>query len=117
MVTATPTPRETVSAAIVTVPQQVSTQFKTYAPQAGDKFVGFNVTINNIAAEISNSNPHNWQLPDTSGNIYDTSTATFALPNLFRTVNTQPGDVINGIIVFEVPQNAQLKSLTYDYGS
>ena len=114
VVTATPTPRETVSAAMVTVPQQVSTQFTTYAPNASHKFVGFNVTINNIAAQISNSNPYNWQLRDTSGNIYEPSIATYAITNGLKNVNTQPGDKVSGIIVFEVPQDATLKSLTYN---
>lgn len=98
--TVTPTPRETVSAAAVTLPQQIG----TYAhPKTGYKFVGYNVTINNIAAEISNSNPANWQLRDTAGNIYAPAIATYSdAINGLDNVNTQPGDKVSGIIVFEV---------------
>jgi hypothetical protein len=103
-----------VSATGTTVPQQIS----IYAPKTGYKFVGFNCTVKNINAIPSQyTSSGYWSLRDTAGNVYDPATATFSLPNLFRTVNTQPGDVINGVIVFEVLQNAQLKSLTYDYGS
>jgi uncharacterized protein YceK len=103
-----------ISAAATTVPQQIS----TYTPKTGYKFVGFNCTVKNInAAPNQETSAGYWYLRDTTGHVYDIANATFALANIFDTVRTQPGDVVNGVIVFEVPQNAQLKSLTYDYGS
>jgi Domain of unknown function (DUF4352) len=116
VVTATPTTtaREQVSAVKVTVPQQIG----KYAPNASNKFVAYNVTIRNIDVDMSSSNPFNFQLRDTEGNIYQPSTATF--DNSFnaglKNMNTQPGDKVSGIIVFEVRQNATLKSLTYFSG-
>ncbi len=113
-VTAIPTSAvvlEQVSAVKVMVPQQIG----IYAPKAGNKFVGFNVTIKNIAADVSNSNPFNWQLRDTTGNIYAPGIATYSdAINGLKNLNTQPGDKVSGVIVFEVPQNATLKSLTYN---
>ena len=111
--TATPTVREQVSAVNVTVPQQIG----TYAPKAGNNFVAYNVTIRNIDVPKSTSNPENFKLRDTEGNIYRPATATYASSiNGLENVNTQPGDKVSGIIVYEVPQNATLKSLTYNSG-
>ena len=103
-----------VSANATTVPQQILTD----TPKAGYKFVGFNCTVKNIDVTPNQETSGGyWHLRDTTGHVYDTADATFGLTNSFGTVRTQPGDVVNGLIVFEVPQNAQLKSLTYQYGS
>lgn len=111
--TATPTVREQVSAVKVTVPQQIG----TYTPKAGNNFVAYNVTIRNIDVPKSSSNPENFKLRDTEENIYRPATATYdSSINGLDNVNTQPGDKVSGIIVYEVPQNATLKSLTYNSG-
>jgi len=105
--------REQVSAINVTLPQQIG----PYAPKADYKFVGFNVTIKNINVNSSSVNAGDWTLRDTEGNIYQTTIATYSTAiNGLKNVYTQPGDNVSGIIVYEVPQNVTLKSLTYYSG-
>jgi Domain of unknown function (DUF4352) len=63
-----------------------------------------------------------FKLRDTEGNIYP---HTFGwgvkdqvnnktLEELVSEVHTQPGDKVSGLIVFQIPQSATPKSLTYD---
>lgn len=100
-----------VSAVSVTVPQQIG----TYAPMAGYKFVGVNATIKNIADDKGYASTNSFQLRDTVGNIYTPVMATYSsLINGFKSGPTQPGDIVSGIIIYEVPQDATLKSITYN---
>jgi Domain of unknown function (DUF4352) len=101
------------SATQATVPQQIG----TYTPKAGYKFVAFNVTIKNIAAPKYYTNAYDWQLRDTAGGVYKPATPTYSseIEGLDGT-NTIPGDVVSGLIVYEVPQNATLKSITWSGG-
>ncbi len=70
-------------------------------------------------------NPNFLKLRDTDSNIYSYDSSTFllqqqvngmTLKGLQGEPNTQPGDKYSGLIVFQIPQNATPKSLTYsDY--
>lgn len=102
-----------VSATQATVPQQIG----TYTPKAGYKYVAFNVTIRNIAAPKYYTNAYDWQLRDTAGGVYKPATPTYSseIEGLDGT-NTMPGDIVSGLIVYEVPQNATLKSITWSGG-
>lgn len=93
--------------------------FEFYTPKTGYKYVAFNATVNNVNAKSRWIGTSYWQLRDTSGNVYTVATPTYASdnPKEFKSVDSQPGDTMNGIIIFEVPQSATLKSLTYDDGS
>jgi hypothetical protein len=115
--TAVPTAEPTQSAAVlvsakqVTVPQAIG----TWTPKTGYKFVGFCCTVTNVAAgqKFLVSMPQ-WQLRDTKGGVYAPTTASYSSDiGGMELTWTQPGDVVSGTIVYEVPQNAQLKSITY----
>ena len=99
-----------VSAKQVTVPQAIG----TFAPQTGDKYVGFYRTVTNVAAERLTVNQGDGVLRDTTGGVYQPTTASF-YPNIggLQLTTTVPGDIVKGNVIFEVPQNAQLKSITY----
>ena len=106
--------KEQVSAIKVTVPQKIGLQ----TPKTGYKFVGFNVTIKDIAADPGQSDAGYWTLRDTAGHVYTYSdNATYDMANVDKLpiMKMQPGDSVSGIIIYEMPQNATLKSLTYDH--
>ena len=56
-------------------------------------------------------------LQDTQGRNYNVSGYSDAVGPFNWSSHSQPGDVLGGIVVFEVPQNATLKSLTYFDGT
>jgi hypothetical protein len=86
-----------VSAVKVTVPQIIGSGFTK--PKTGYEFVGFNVTT---------SDQTNWQLRDTTGNIYEV--ISYVTP-----IDDEGTPIPNTIILmFEVPQNATLSALTYN---
>jgi len=88
------------------------------APKAGYKYVGYNCTVKNIDATDSRGISYMfWILRDTEGSVYtplwfggDVQRLTL-MDGVSR---SQPGDVVKGNVIFEVPKNATLKSLTYD---
>ncbi|MGA7075581.1 MAG: hypothetical protein WBZ42_03410, partial [Halobacteriota archaeon] len=86
-----------VSAVKVTVPQIIGSGFTK--PKTGYEFVGFNVTT---------SDHTNWQLRDTTGNIYELITYITPVDD----EGTPIPDTI--ILMFEVPQDATLSVLTYN---
>jgi hypothetical protein len=89
-----------------------------YAPKHGYKFVMFNTTVTNINANSRNVHTLFFTLHDSNNNAYSVSQATNdkSIAGFPNNVVTQPGDKVNGLLVFEVPQNATLKSLTYNDG-
>lgn len=95
----------------------------TAAP-SGNKFVTYAAYCQNInAPNIQMGNPNYLKLRDTQGNIYSYDSFTFSLQQqvngvtlkgLSYEMNTQPGDKVSGLIVFQIPTSATPKSLTYD---
>ena len=104
-----------VSVKPVTLSQQISTE----TPRPGYEFVAYNCTVKNINAQNRPIAPNYWSLMDTGGRVYNISGLTIvqSLNPFGGTSHSQPGDVISGPVFFEVPQNATLKSLTYNDGS
>jgi Domain of unknown function (DUF4352) len=95
------------------------------AAATGNKFVTYAVYLNNInAKDIQMGNPLFFKLRDTDGNIYSYETYGFnmkpqqvngvTLKYIMEELNTQPGDKLSGLIVFQIPTSATPKSLTYD---
>jgi len=94
------------------------------AAAPGNKFVTYAIYCQNInAKDILMGHPSFLKLRDTEGNIYSYDLSTFnvkqqvsgkTLGGLIAQTNTQPGDTNSGIIVFQIPQSATPKSLTYD---
>ena len=94
-----------------------------FTPQPGNIFVAFNCIVMNVNAP-TDSNTHigltYWQLRDNSGNVYDAYLFASGTPGIvaFKSVDSQPGDNVNGLVFFEVPANhGDWKSLTYNDGS
>jgi len=102
----------------VQVPQKYGSG--TYAgetPKSGYKFIGYNVTVKNVNAKDGGFAYNDWELRDAQGGVYQADGRSGMVG--FQTISyirTEPGDVVNGTLVFEVPQNAQQKSLTYNDG-
>jgi len=86
-------------------------------PTPGNKFVGYNVTLKNVNAKDRSVGFNFWELRDTSGGVYQYGGQT-SMTNIttFGSYRTEPGDIVSGTLIFEVPKNATLKSLTYNDG-
>jgi predicted heme/steroid binding protein len=92
---------------------------KYYTPKDGYKFVAYNASVKNVNLKSQWIGLTYWQLRDTSGGVYSPATASYSsdLPKEFKSIDSQAGDIVNGIIIYEVPTGATLKSLTYDDGT
>jgi len=95
-----------------------------FKPAAGNVFVAFNCSVENINAPTYTNTiigASYWSLRDKEGNVYDASMFASGTPgiNVFKSINpSQPGDKASGYVFFEVPANhGDWKSLTYDDGS
>jgi uncharacterized protein YcfL len=94
------------------------------ASATGNKFVSYAMYFQNINGKnLDMGNPTEVTLRDTQGNIYSYDSFGYSvkqqvsgrtLEGITSQSNTQPGDKYSGIIVFQIPQNATPKSLTYD---
>jgi Domain of unknown function (DUF4352) len=79
-------------------------------PKPGYKFVMYNTTVTNINATKRNVHTSFFTLHDSNNYTYSASYASTFPNNVF----TNPGDKVNGILIFEVPQNAKLVNLVYN---
>jgi Domain of unknown function (DUF4352) len=103
-------------AMVVTANKMGTPDTPYYKSKTGYTFVTFNCSVTNVNSKDRTISLGNWKLRDSAGGVYGYSSATVAssLPYFDTIFNTQPGDIVKGIVIFEVPQNATLKSLTYD---
>ena len=89
-------------------------------PKAGFKFVGYNATLKNDGNKNYTIGYNDWTLRDTAGGVYYPEFSAGGLlggRTQFNGVPSfEPGDIANGIVVFQRPQNATLKSLTFSGG-
>jgi len=87
-----------------------------YTPKQGYKFVMYNATVTNINATDRYVHTNFFTLHDSKNIAYGISQATNdkSIAGFPNNVLTHPGDKVNGLIVFEVPQNAKLVNLVYD---
>lgn len=104
----------------------LSPQDQLAANKTGFKFVAYNCTVKNVGAKSRSIGYNSWELRDTQGSVYAPALAVNVTGQEWSKITegnwwnpsgtSEPGDILHGIVVFEVPQNAQLKSLTYDDG-
>jgi hypothetical protein len=93
-----------------------------FTPEAGNVFVAFNCTVTNINAPTDSNTRIGvtyWQLRDNVGNVYDAYSFASGTPGItiFKSVDSQPGDIVSGYVFFDVPANhGDWKSLTYNDG-
>ena len=104
-----------VKATQVPAPTQIA---NTYKPSPGNKWVMYNATVTNVNATDRPVWSGLFLLRDSNGYVYrtDLSVNPSQYSNPFPSGNTmtQPGDKVNGILLFQVPQNAKLTALVYD---
>jgi Domain of unknown function (DUF4352) len=93
----------------------ISQQIGPISPQTGYKFVAYNCTVKFINATGRLTGADYWLLRDAQDNVYSRNNATFSTDvKGYLSLHTEPNDTVSGTIVYEVPQNVTLKSLTYD---
>jgi hypothetical protein len=98
---------------------QIGSGFFAGTPQAGNKFLIFDVTV-------TNQNENNWPIgsplyfklttADHSVHQYSSSTYYLGANALTLVSGTNPGEKVTGQIAFEIPQSATAKTLTYNDG-
>ena len=95
-----------------------ATQVAVPSPLSGTpklgKFVAFDCTVKNVNANLRYVGTEYWTVRDASGRVYYPAGVSYLLGNRFGPATTNPGDVVKGTVIFDVPQNAHLKSLTYN---
>jgi len=96
---------------------QSPSQIGTQAPRSGYRFAVYNTTVENVNAPNRAITRNHFSLQDAQGRNYNMSGLSDTLGTFNWSSHSQPGDVLGGIVVFEVPQNATLKSLTYFDGT
>jgi hypothetical protein len=88
-------------------------------PQPNYEFVAYNCTVLNINASDRPVAINYVTAQDTRGNSYNFSSLSNGLTsgNFKESAHSQPGDILGGIVVFEVPHDASVLSITYFDGS
>ena len=103
-----------ISAKAVQSPQQFgNASFGISTPKPGDEYVMYNVTLTNInAAYGPTASASKFTLQDTNNNSYSVTEIIqlFDLGHAFPYSGEQvaPGERVNGLMMFEVPQGLQL---------
>ena len=98
---------------------QVGSGYLVSTPTAGNKYVVFDVTCTNLNQKSQTlGDPYFFKLTTSDGTVYTVSGSTFFNngQDLKTVSNTNPGEHETGKIVFEIPQSATPKTLTYDDG-
>ncbi|MEI7827812.1 MAG: DUF4352 domain-containing protein, partial [Euryarchaeota archaeon] len=87
--------------------------------QPNYKFVAYNCTVQNINASDRPVVITYFSAQDTRGNSYNFSSLSddLVISNFKGSAHSQPGDILGGVIVFEVPRDASVLSITYFDGS
>ncbi len=101
---------------ITATPTQAPSQAGLFVPRQGEQFVYYNVTFTNINATERPASPLFFSARDAANNSYsvDVKTVDPTIHGFPAASVTRPGDVINGLIVFQVPQNTTLTTLVYN---
>jgi hypothetical protein len=104
-----------VAVSAMRLPNQIDTQ----QPHPNYKFVAYNCTVLNINASDRPVAINYFTAQDTQGNSYHFSGLSndLASNNFKESVHSQPGDILGGVVVFEVPRDASVLSITYFDGS
>lgn len=109
-----------VNVAQVPAPASIGSSSLFNTPKAGYKFVFFNATVTNINASGSVGRGRTvradyFTLHDSNGYAYGVSSLVSDLhvAGFPYDAITHPGDKVNGLLPFEVPQNAALVNLVY----
>jgi hypothetical protein len=102
---------------VVVKAMQSPSRIGTETPRSVYRFVAYNTTVKNVDAPNRVITRNYFSLQDTMSRNYNMSGLSDSLGPFNWSSHSQPGDALGGIVVFEVPQNATLKSLTYFDGT
>jgi hypothetical protein len=92
--------------------------YRHYAPAAGDRFVLYHVTATNVDKGEHIVDYYSFKLKTADNSVY--SPYRFSLTDTykpFRSITLSKGEISDGDIAFEIPQDAQASELKYDTGS
>jgi hypothetical protein len=94
---------------------RLPTQIDTKEPQPNYKFVAYNCTVQNINASDRPVSIDYLTAQDTRSSSYNCSDLSndLTISNFKGSAHSQPGDILGGIVVFEVPHEASVLSITY----
>ena len=103
---------------VLKVDQQVASSNEYITPDAGNRYVGVKLKLENVGKTAYNDSPTNGAaLVDTKDQSFDADYAEVATPAL-GSPKIAPGDTRVGWITFQVPKKAKLKKfqMTLDSG-
>jgi len=85
-------------------------------PKAGFEYVSYNATVKNNNVPNQGINPDFFSLKTSDGKVYDTDSAMFDQSvNGFQSVtSSQPGNMVSGTIIFQIPTTATPSSILYN---
>jgi hypothetical protein len=85
-------------------------------PKTGYKYVSYSVTFKNNNAKNQAVSPGFLSLRTSDGKVYDVDSATYdsSVDGFQNVFSTQPGDVVTGTIIFQIPQSATPTSILYN---
>lgn len=92
-------------------------QVGTYlTPKTGFEYVSYNATVTNNKVPNLMISPSYFSLKTSDGKVYDTDSAMYdSSVNGFQLVSSsQPGDVVSGTIIFQIPTTATPASILYN---
>jgi hypothetical protein len=106
-------------------PVVLSQRDQLAANKTGYKFVAYNCTVKNTGTKSRSVGYYSWELQDNSTTFYAPALpinvtgaewARITNGNWWNPTYSGPADILNGVVVFEVPQNSTPMALTYTDG-
>lgn len=103
-----------VGVSAIRLPDQIGTQ----EPRPNFRFVAYNCTVQNVNASDRPVAITYFTAQDTHGSSYNSSgLSNDRTTSSFRgSADSQPGNTFGGIVVFEVPRDVSVLSITYSHG-
>jgi hypothetical protein len=99
------------------IPMGTSMQVGEFTtPKTGYEFVSYNATVTNNNVDDQHVNPTYFSLKTSDGKVYDVDSAMYdqSVNGFQMVMKTQPGEVVSGTIIFQIPTNAKPVSILYD---
>lgn len=86
------------------------------AAKTGYKFVSYEASVKNNNVKDQHVNPTFFSLRTSDSKVYDVDIAMYdqSVNGFQMVMKTQPGDIVTGTIIFQIPQNAKPISILYD---
>ncbi len=84
------------------------------SPKAGFTFLVVDFTINNAAGKELTTGSSYLKIKSAPGYVYGYTDVSFLLPRSLKAGRLAPGEKVRAELVFEVPQNEQMKVLSFE---